>query len=95
MDTCVRMAESLHCPPETITTLLTGYTPIQNKKLVKKLYDDRLNLIIITLHVNSINTLMTKQRLSGGRKKTRYMLSTGTNFNHLSVLSSMILTSHR
>ena len=32
MDTCVCMAESLHCSPETITTLLTGYTPIQNKK---------------------------------------------------------------
>ena len=26
------MAESLLCSPETITTLLTGYTPIQNKK---------------------------------------------------------------
>ena len=24
------MAESLHCSPETIITLLTGYTPIQN-----------------------------------------------------------------
>ena len=23
-------AESLHCSPETITTLLIGYTPIQN-----------------------------------------------------------------
>ena len=34
MDTCVRMAESLCCSPETVTTLLTGYTPIQNK--VKK-----------------------------------------------------------
>ena len=30
MDTC--MAESLHCSPETITTLLISYTPIQNKK---------------------------------------------------------------
>jgi len=30
------MAESLHCLPETITTLLMGYTPIQNKKLKKK-----------------------------------------------------------
>ena len=29
---CIRMAESLLCSPETITTLLTGYTPIQNKK---------------------------------------------------------------
>ena len=27
MDTCVCMAESLHCPPETITTLLISYTP--------------------------------------------------------------------
>ena len=34
MDTCVRMAESLCCSPETVTTLLIGYTPIQNK--VKK-----------------------------------------------------------
>ena len=27
MDTCICVAEPLHCPPETITTLLTGYTP--------------------------------------------------------------------
>ena len=32
MDTCVCMAKSLHCSPEAITTLLSGYTPIQNKK---------------------------------------------------------------
>ena len=31
MDTCVCMAESLHSSSETITTLLKGYTPIQNK----------------------------------------------------------------
>ena len=31
-DTSVCMAESLCRPPETITTLLIGYTPIQNKK---------------------------------------------------------------
>ena len=30
MDTCICMAESLHCSPETITILLIGYTPIQN-----------------------------------------------------------------
>ena len=28
MDTCMCMAESLCCPPETITTLLIGYMPI-------------------------------------------------------------------
>ena len=36
MDTCVCMAESLCCPRETITTLLIGYTPIQNKSLKKQ-----------------------------------------------------------
>ena len=36
MDTCICMAESLRCSPETITTLLIDYTPIQNKKLKKK-----------------------------------------------------------
>ena len=28
IDTCICMAESLCCPPETITTLLISYTPI-------------------------------------------------------------------
>ena len=32
MDTCVCMAESFCCSLEAITTSLTGYTPIQNKK---------------------------------------------------------------
>ena len=36
MDTCVCMAQSLRCSSETITTLLIGYTPIQNKKILKK-----------------------------------------------------------
>ena len=39
------MAESLSCSPETITTLLLGYTTIQNKKsfLKKEKYvEDRL-----------------------------------------------------
>ena len=36
MDTCICMAESLRCLPETITTLLIGYTPIQNALGVKK-----------------------------------------------------------
>ena len=33
MDTCVCMAESLRCSPETITALLISYTPIQKKSL--------------------------------------------------------------
>ena len=32
INTCICMAESLHCSFETTTALLTGYTPIQNKK---------------------------------------------------------------
>ena len=33
MDTCTCVAEFLCCPPETITTLLISYIPIQNKKV--------------------------------------------------------------
>jgi len=32
MDTCICVAKSLSCSPETITTLLVGYAPIQNTK---------------------------------------------------------------
>ena len=35
MDTCICVAESLHCLPETMTALLIGYTPKQNKKFKK------------------------------------------------------------
>ena len=34
MDTCICMAESLCSSPETITTLLIGYTPTQNKNVL-------------------------------------------------------------
>ena len=33
---CVAESESLRCSPETTTTLLIGYTPIQNEKLREK-----------------------------------------------------------
>ena len=36
IDTCIHTAESLCCEPETITTLVTGYTPTQNKRFFKK-----------------------------------------------------------
>ena len=36
-DTCICKAESLYCSPETIKTLLIGYTPIQNVFGVKKI----------------------------------------------------------
>ena len=37
MDTCICTAESLCGPPETITTSLISYSPIQNKKFLKVL----------------------------------------------------------
>ena len=33
MDTCMCMAESLHCSHETVTMMLTEYTLIENKKV--------------------------------------------------------------
>ena len=36
MDTCTCMAESLHCSPKTITTLLIANISLQNKKLKEK-----------------------------------------------------------
>ena len=36
MDTHICVAESPHCSPEIVTTLLTGFTPMQNVFGVKK-----------------------------------------------------------
>ena len=36
MDTCICVAESLCCSPETITMMLISYMPIQNKKTNNK-----------------------------------------------------------
>ena len=36
MNTCICMAESLSCVPDTITILLIGYTPIEIKSLNSK-----------------------------------------------------------
>ena len=35
MDTCIPVAEPLPCSPETVT-LLIGYTPLKDKKFLKK-----------------------------------------------------------
>lgn len=40
--TRIRTAESLHCPPETITTLLTGFP--QHKQKVKKIKMGKITL---------------------------------------------------
>ena len=36
MDTCICTPKSRCCPPEIITTLLVGYTQVQNKKWGEK-----------------------------------------------------------
>ena len=41
MDTCICMAESLCCPPETITTLLINCSPIENKNFKKQTKNKR------------------------------------------------------
>ena len=44
MHTCICMAESLCCPPETITTLLISYTPIKNKQFFKKTLGEKMKI---------------------------------------------------
>ena len=43
-DACICRAESLCCSPETLTTLLTGYTSLQNVFGVKKIKTNKKNL---------------------------------------------------
>ena len=45
MDTCMCVAESLHCSHETITILLVSYPPIENRKFqVKKKKKKKLHV---------------------------------------------------
>ena len=54
MDTCVCMAESLCYPPETITTLLIGSTPTQNKTFsLKKKKKNKVRMYVIILMVKT------------------------------------------
>ena len=50
IDTCICMAESLCCSPETVATLLIGYIPKQHKDLNKisceRLYSFGLILLV-------------------------------------------------
>jgi len=45
VDTCRCMAESLYCPPETIPTVLIGYTPIQKKKKKRIGFQEKISLV--------------------------------------------------
>jgi len=60
MDTYIHIYRSICCPPETITTLLISYTPIQNKKFNFK---KRIRWIIewmIMPHLIFITTLWSR-----------------------------------
>ena len=52
MDTCICMAKSLCCPPETITTLLISYTPIENEKSKKETNPPNILPLYVLLSVS-------------------------------------------
>ena len=70
------MAEFLHCPPKTITTLLNGYSPIQNAFGVKKTIFQKQPLLpywtmpLMRTHPSSSLTAVSAAVLS-----TQWMLS--------------------
>ena len=71
MDTWKCMDESLHRSPETITKLLVGSTPIQNKKVFLKVN----GMIVNTLACYEIfiekNRQLTETSLSSSRASSR------------------------
>ena len=61
MDTCICMAESLCCSPETITTLLISYAPIQNKKFNKLEKNSKLiNYTLMAESEEELKSLLMK-----------------------------------
>ena len=72
IDTCIRMAESLCCLPGIITTLLIGYTPIQNKKFkIKK------KMVGVSHIVQSVHSHREKWLRSIGKLKDCNRTRTG------------------
>ena len=60
MDTYICMAESFCCSPETITTLLISYNPIQNKKF--KVWGEK-NLLVIN-NIRNCDTVWLGQLIA-------------------------------
>ena len=66
------MAESLHCSPETITTLLISNTPMKNKKFFfKKVYLLKKKLGNLVKHIQNIVGLWEKITRNSGKGKVR------------------------
>ena len=70
-DTCIRMAESLHCSPKTITTLSVGCAPIQNKEFIKKKKKAMLTALSFSCYAD------TTVGLTFGQNGTEHRLSHG------------------
>ena len=68
---CICMDESLCCSPETIATLLIDYTPVQNKKLKKKMLTrmwrkGNLPVLLVGLYIGAVtveNSLEDPQKV--------------------------------
>ena len=100
MDSCICTAESLHCSPETITILLTGYARVQNvfgvikkKNTIKKVKRQHTSLywLYIKNPYNSVKTQIAQ--LKNGqktwtdislKKKNKWPTSTLKMFNIIS-----------
>ena len=63
MDTYISMAGSLRCPSETITTLLTGYTPIQRKKCCFFFFNPNIMFPQYSLDCESVSCLVMSNSL--------------------------------
>jgi len=106
MDTCVFMAESPQCSPETITTLLLiRYIPIQNKKFFKKIKDPCTPVFTAALFTTAGTWKQPKHPvrlrwLTGGPQDLvcRWqwrdeVLSSGSNISFTSLLLLLLLLS--
>ena len=99
----VCMAEPLPCSPVTITTLLIGYTPVQNKKLKKKVIQKpQINFLGINTITNAFNhqakfhkyfKYTTKKKNLGGEKKRKKNLRLSHSIiKNMTVMKSTTLT---
>ena len=64
MDTCVCMAESLCCQPETLTTLLISYAPIYKIKTYQK--NLAVELALKTVRQDPLALAVSSYRNPGG-----------------------------
>ena len=90
------MSESFFCLPETIITLLTGYTPIQNKKLKKKKESDQIkwSKILKTLELKYFHfmNLVGKSRVNpvSGSFPMNQLFTSGGQSIGAAVLASVL-----